>query len=187
MKKKILLFAGATVLLFCSGCGVSTAGIPAVEYFNAASYAGVWYEIARMPNWFEWGMSGVKACYSLNPDGTLKVVNSGIRFGKLKTITGKAWFTVRPDVGMLRVQFFYPFSGVYKIIYLDKDYTVAVVTGSDYSQLWILARTPQISDGLLIKLLQWVTALGYESDDLIFPGNELKDPSGKEEKKKSAE
>ena len=86
MKKKILLFAGAAVLLFCSGCGVSTAGIPAVEYFSAASYAGVWYEIARMPNWFEWGMSGVKACYSLNPDGTLKVVNSGIRFGKLNRL-----------------------------------------------------------------------------------------------------
>ncbi len=187
MKKAFFIAGGALFLLCCCGCTATTAGIPAVEYFDAASYAGIWYEIARLPNWFERGMTGVRACYTLNPDGTLKVVNSGFRGGKLKTVTGKAWFTVRRDVGMLRVQFFFPFSGVYKIIYLDREYSVAVVTGSDYSYLWILARTPQISDELLVKLVQWVTALGYESENLIFPNSAPGNHSGKAEKKKSVE
>ncbi len=169
MEKSFIPGTVAVILLFCSGCSNSTtAGIPAVEYFNAASYAGVWYEIARMPNWFERCLYNVRASYTLNPDGTLKVVNSGMRCGKLKTITGKAWFTVRPEVGDLKVQFFFPFSSVYKIIYVNSDYSIAVVTGSDYSLLWILARTPQIPQGELIKLVQYVTALGYESENLIF-------------------
>ena len=169
MKKWFVFLSGIFCSLFGSGCSNGTTeGIPAVEYFNAASYAGVWYEIARMPCWFEWGMSNVKAVYTLQPDGTLKVVNSGIRWGKQKSITGKAWFAVRPEVGVLRVQFFFPFSSIYKVIYLDNSYTVAIVTGEDYSLLWILSRTPQISEELLIKLVQWVTALGYESDKLIF-------------------
>ena len=169
MKKAFLFLAGVFLLLFCCGCSNgTTAGIPAVEYFNAASYTGIWYEIARMPSWFEWGMYNVKACYSLNPDGTLKVVNSGYRNGKLKTVTGKAWLAVRPDVGMLKVQFFFPFSGIYKIIYLDQGYTLAVVTGGDYARLWILSRTPEIREETLTKLLQWISALGYETENLIF-------------------
>lgn len=169
MGKSFVLGAVAVGLLFCSGCTNSTTeGIPAVEYFNAASYAGTWYEIARMPNWFERGLYNVRASYTLNPDGTLKVVNSGMRCGKLKSVTGKAWFTVRPEVGELKVQFFFPFSSVYKIIYVNNDYSIAVVTGSDYSLLWILARTPQIPQNELIKLIQYVTALGYESENLIF-------------------
>lgn len=169
MKKIIILFAAAGAVFLWSSCTDSTtAGIPAVEYFDAGSYAGVWYEIARMPNWFEKDMYNVKAVYTLGSDGTLKVVNSGMRRGKLKTITGKAWFAVRPDVGDLRVQFFFPFTGVYKIIYLDTAYTAAVVTGGDYSKLWILSRTPQISEKETIRLVQWITALGYESGRLIF-------------------
>lgn len=169
MEKSFIVCVVIIGLFIFSGCTNSTtAGIPAVEYFNAASYTGTWYEIARMPNWFERGLYNVRASYTLNPDGTLKVVNSGMRCGKLKSVTGKAWFTVRPEVGELKVQFFFPFSSVYKIIYVNNDYSIAVVTGSDYSLLWILARTPQIPQGELIKLIQYVTALGYESENLVF-------------------
>ena len=165
-------FAPLSVLFcLCGGCTNSTtASIPAVTPFDAASYSGVWYEIARMPHWFERGMSNVKAVYTLEKDGTIKVVNSGIRSGRHKSVNGKAWFTVRPDVGELRVSFQYPFSGIYKVIWIDNAYSVAVVTGGDYSYLWILARKPQISENELEKLLQWITALGYETDQLIFTG-----------------
>lgn len=169
---RIFLFVSIGVL-FCLCCGCTnstTAGIPAVTPFDAASYAGVWYEIARMPHWFEWRLTNVKAVYTPQKDGTIKVVNSGMRFGRQKSVTGKAWFTVRPDVGELRVSFQYPFSGIYKVIWIDNAYSVAVVTGGNYSYLWILARKPQISENELEKLLQWITALGYETDQLVFTG-----------------
>jgi lipocalin len=39
-------------------------------------YLGRWYEIARIDNRFERGISNAFAEYSLNPNGTIKVVNS---------------------------------------------------------------------------------------------------------------
>lgn len=167
MKRNLLtmLFAG----IFCAGCTNSTTeGIPAVENFQVERYAGKWYEIARMPNWFEKGMSNITAVYTVNSDGTLKVVNSGIKNGKSRSITGKAWFASRRDIGDLLVRFPYSFASPYRIIWLDNDYKMAVVTGSSYASLWILARKPAISSDELNKLLQWISALGYETGNLIF-------------------
>ena len=169
MKKVFSFLAGVFCSLFWNGCSdPTTAGIPAVTPFDINSYAGRWYEIARMPNWFEQGLSNVCAFYSLEPDGTVKVVNSGIKNGRPKKITGKAWFAIRPEVGDVRVRFFFPFSGIYKVIKVDNAYTVAVVAGGDYSQLWILARTPDLPESELEKLLQWVSLLGFETQNLIF-------------------
>ena len=169
--RKLFIFLGS---IFCSllgfGCSdPTTAGIPAVTPFDINAYAGRWYEIARMPNWFERGLSDISAFYSLEADGTVKVVNRGFKKGKLKEITGKAWFTVRPEVGELRVSFFYPFSSVYKVIYADNAYSVAAVTGGDYSRLWILARTPHLDEETLERVLQWCANLGFENQKLIFP------------------
>lgn len=162
-----ILFVG----IICSGCTNSTTeGIPVVQGFQSARYAGKWYEIARMPNWFERGMNNVTAVYSVNPDGTFKVVNTGVRGKKRHSVTGKAWFVSRPDIGELKVSFCFPFSSPYRIIYLDNDYSAAVVTGGNYAQLWILSRTPVMPPDELEKLLQWITALGYETEKLIFPG-----------------
>ena len=95
MKKLFSFLAGIFCSLFWNGCSdPTTAGIPAVTPFDIKAYAGRWYEIARMPNWFEKGMSNVCAFYSLEPDGSVKVVNSGIKNGRPKSITGKAWFAV---------------------------------------------------------------------------------------------
>jgi apolipoprotein D and lipocalin family protein len=172
MYRYLMKWGSALLLALGWGCSdPTTAGIPAVEPFDIRQYTGLWYEIARLPNWFETGMTNITALYTLEKDGTVKVVNSGVKNGRKTQITGKARFAVRPGVGNLRVRFFYPFSSVYKVIYLDSCYTVAIVTGSDYSKLWILARTPQISEAQLENLVRKVTNLGFESGNLIYSAN----------------
>ena len=44
-------------------------------------YLGEWYEIARFDHSFERGVEQAKANYTQNADGTIKVVNSGIKDG----------------------------------------------------------------------------------------------------------
>ena len=72
-------------------------------------YLGKWYEIARIDNRFERGISNAIAEYSQNPNGTIKVVNSGvdIKTGRMKSVVGKAKTTSIP--GLLRVSFFWIF------------------------------------------------------------------------------
>ena len=40
-----------------------------VEHVDVGRYMGTWYEIARLTNWFEKGLVGVTADYTLLADG----------------------------------------------------------------------------------------------------------------------
>ena len=60
-----------------------------VAALDLSRYLGEWYEIARFDHSFERGVEQAKANYTQNADGTIRVVNSGIKDGKLKTAIGK--------------------------------------------------------------------------------------------------
>ena len=173
MKKFHLLEPLAAVLTaMAAGCSPSAADIPPVENFDAGRYMGEWYEIARLPHRFERDMDFVRAEYSPNPDGTIKVVNRGMRRGELRTITGKARVkspSANPPEGLLEVSFFGPFYSDYRIIRLDAAYRLAVVTGSTRDYLWILSRTPNISGEQLNVLLEFVRDLGFDIEKLEYP------------------
>ncbi len=48
-----------------------------VSNFELNKYLGKWYEIARLPSWFEKDMTNVTATYSLAKNGKVKVENAG--------------------------------------------------------------------------------------------------------------
>ena len=153
-----------------SGCAASTSDIPAVKDFELERYLGSWYEIARLPHRFERGLEKVRAEYSLNPDGTVKVVNSGVRDGEARSVTGYAKFK-KPDsrTGELRVSFFRPFYGDYRIIGLDDEYRHAVVTGSTRDYLWILSREPTMPEAQLEAIVERLGKLGFAVEKLEYP------------------
>ena len=95
--------------MLVAGCSaVKQPEIPAVTGFDASRYSGKWYEIARLPNYFEKDLHYITAEYTLLPDGKLQVVNSGIKKGKTKNISGIARFAGAADTGNLEVSFFIP-------------------------------------------------------------------------------
>lgn len=168
MRKRFLI--GLVFLL--AGCVGVPDGVKPVEKFQLERYLGKWYEIARLDHSFERGLSQVSAEYSLNADGSVKVINRGFsdKDKKWKEAVGKAYFVKRPDQGFLKVSFFGPFYGSYVILELDKnDYTHALVCGPDRSYLWILARSPKISDEVKNSLVAKAAALGFQTGNLIYP------------------
>ena len=72
---KTALFITAVFLL--SACTSAPEGITPVKNFDLEKYQGKWYEIARLDHSFEQGMEQVTATYSINDDGTVKVLNKG--------------------------------------------------------------------------------------------------------------
>lgn len=129
-------------------------------------FLGKWYEIARFDHSFERGMQRVVADYKLLPDGNIQVINSGYKDGKFKETIGKAKTT---DIsGLLRVSFFLNFYSDYRVLMIDKDYQYVLIGGNSSKYLWILSRTPQISDDVLQKIINAAKERGYDTEKLIF-------------------
>lgn len=158
-------------LLVLAGCTGMPANIKPVADFRADSYLGTWYEIARIDNRFEKGLSRVTAEYSLREDGGIKVVNRGFdaASGKWKESVGKAFFVQGQDKGHLKVSFFGPFYGGYIVFELDEpDYRYALVSGPDTSYFWLLSRTPEMDPALRERLLDSAVAKGFKREDIIL-------------------
>lgn len=120
-----------------------------VERVDLGRYAGRWYEIARLPQGFEKGCAGVTATYTLREDGKVGVVNrceQGRVGGKSRDISGVARVTNAPANTKLKVMFFWPFEGDYWVFRLNDDYTTAAVGSPDRKSLWILHRSPEMSE-----------------------------------------
>ena len=154
------------LILVCSATGWAQGKpLQVVPHVDLARYLGKWYEIATIPMRFQKGCTGVTATYSLRPDGDIKVLNECRKDslnGKYKSITGKAWVADTTTNAKLKVRFFWPFSGAYWIIELDKDYQWAVVGHPNRNYLWILSRTPQMDGALYDELLKRIAAKGYD-------------------------
>ena len=92
--------------------------VTVVPYVDLKRYLGTWYEIARYPHRFQENCYASLAQYTQGPDGTIRVLNQcrlGSLDGKLKEAKGKAWVTDKLTNAKLKVQFFWPFSGLVMI------------------------------------------------------------------------
>ena len=122
MKKTVLSILILTMfaLIFAAK---KTNHIPAVENFELEKYLGTWYEIARMPHFFEKDMEQVTANYTLREDGKIKVLNKGYKTTKemWKESEGKAWVPDENKPSELKVSFVWFISSDYRIIYLEED------------------------------------------------------------------
>ncbi|MDP1786313.1 lipocalin family protein [Nitrosomonas sp.] len=166
------LLLGIFLAVWISGCVSIPQNIAPVDGFELNKYLGKWYEIARLDHSFERGLDNVTAEYFLRDDGGVKVINKGFSMveNKWRTAEGKAYFVRDPQEGYLKVSFFGPFYGAYIVFELDKEnYQYTFVTSYDKSYLWLLARTPTVSDALLDRFVQKAAELGFETDKLIFP------------------
>lgn len=168
MKKRwvrnVVVALGVGCLMGCSApLTVDNTPVAAVTWER---YLGDWYEIARFDHWFERDMEQAKAVYTLRDDGSIHVLNSGLKNGRWKTATGRAKITATP--GLLRVSFFGPFYSDYRVMWLDETYQHALIGSETDDYLWLLARTPQITPALRDTLLHEAQRRGYDTSRLIW-------------------
>lgn len=142
-----------------------------VTAFDLNRYLGQWHEIARLDHSFERGMRDVSATYSLQEDGSVKVVNRGYDTQRQawKEAVGRAVFLGDSSTASLKVSFFGPFYGGYHVIALDQQhYRWSLVAGPDRDYLWILARDKSLPADVRERLLGEARALGFATEKLIW-------------------
>lgn len=165
-----LIFALPLLCLMIFGCTTTPDGVTPITNFELKPYLGTWYEIARLDHSFERGLSNVSATYSMRDDDGVRVLNKGYNAQKQtwKDAEGKGYYASTPNVGHLKVSFFGPFYGSYVIFKLDPNGQYAFVTGNNKDYLWLLSRTPAISDALKQDFIDTASTLGYATDKLIW-------------------
>lgn len=101
--------------------------------------------------------------------GLMSSIKAITRIGKCgKKTEGKAYFTGSPNRAALKVSFFGPFYGGYNVIALDREYRHALVCGPDRDYLWILSRTPTLSEEIKQQMLAVATREGFDVNKLIW-------------------
>jgi apolipoprotein D and lipocalin family protein len=173
---KALLNVGLLMMgLLVAGCTGIPEGITPVRNFKLQPYLGVWHEVARLDHSFERGLSNITATYSMNADGSVKVLNRGwdATRNKWKEAEGRALFVGASDEGRLKVSFFGPFYGGYNIIEYDPA-RYSMICGPDRSYFWILSREPQLDQATLDRLLKRARELGFATEKLIYPAESAK-------------
>ncbi len=163
MRKTFLMAFAAMLFSSCHSAEVDNSTVPSVDLNR---YLGSWYEIAKFDHPFERGIEYAMANYTLRDDGKIDVLNTGIKDGRAKDAKGIAKTTSVP--GLLRVSFFGPFFGDYRIMMLDADYQYVLVGGSTDKYLWILSRTPRLDDATLSRILAEADRRGYNTNQLIW-------------------
>ena len=143
-----------------------------IKSVDLKMYAGLWYEIAKIPNSFQDHCKyGTKAEYILREDGNIDVINSCYdEEGELDVAEGLAKVVDKNSNSKIEVSFvsifgIHLFWGDYWIIGLDKNYEYAIVGHPERKYGWILSRTPVLSQDKLDEAFSILIAQGYHPGD----------------------
>jgi apolipoprotein D and lipocalin family protein len=160
------------------GCaGMESKGdLPTAASVDLSRYAGTWYEIARLPMWFQRHCVDSKAVYTVRSDGRVGVHNECVTDdGGLVMADGVATVVDAKTNARLMVVFDNWFArlfgssreGNYWILDLDPEYRTVLVGTPDRRYLWILARAPEIDEVTYRKLVHLARGFGYPVEQLI--------------------
>ena len=165
MKKILFLLIALTLL---NGYASDYLPLKTVSHVNLHEYMGRWYEIASLPSFFQKDCQCTSANYKLL-NNKVRIINSCYKAkdNKISRATGKAWPVKGSNNSKLKIQFFWPFTGNYWILYLSHGYKNVIVGSPSRKYLWILSRKTQINHSDYIKLVKIAKHKDFDVSKLI--------------------
>jgi apolipoprotein D and lipocalin family protein len=167
MKYTTIAVAGA-MLMTVFGCQ-SMPPIHTVAKVDLERFMGDWYVIANIPTFIEKEAFNAVESYRLADDGTIHTTftfNKGGHDGPLKAYHPRAYVRDTASNAVWDMQFVWPFKAEYRIIFLAADYSKTVVGRTKRDYVWIMARTPTISDNEFQGILRFLDKEGYDIDQV---------------------
>lgn len=149
-----------------------------VEHVDLARYAGLWHEIARLPNDRQKDCVKTEVFYKLTKNNALVIKNKCI-LANNKTKTARAITRIEDSNSNAKIKVnFVPawlrWMGIgwgnYWIIDLDADYSYAVVSEPKGERLWILSRTREISKATYDTIINKLAKNNFDTSKLLISG-----------------
>lgn len=144
--------------------------------FQTEKFSGLWYEVARTYNNFEENCVAATVEYTMTDDLEYKVHNRcfDTKIGaNLIEYNGTAKIISKNNTSYISKTYFWIFTNTYKIIYLDDDYSSAVMVSDDMKNVWVMNREPLMNK---IKLNEIVSLLSQyiDTSKLIYTPQDSK-------------
>ena len=177
MKMKYVFYP--FIIFALMSCTSEKIPVKTVSEVNLERYAGKWYDIAHLPARFMTGCECTTAEYGITGKNYVTVKNSCRKSGKWTSITGKAFTVSGTGNARLKVQFFWPLKGDYRILALDENYQYALVGTNNRKYLWILSRTPHLSKPVYDMLVSDAARQGFPVETLVITNQDCSEPQGK--------
>lgn len=165
MLKKILLL----LAVFCTGCATTYYRDQTVQELDLKRYMGKWYVIAHIPTMFENGAYDAVETYSLSKHGEIFVdfrYFQDAHDGELETMDQVGWVYDDKTNAHWMIRPFWPLKFHYLVHYLNEDYSATMVGVPDHDYLWLMSRTPTLSDKDRSQMEEMAEALGYDLSEL---------------------
>ena len=158
---RILQILPVAALTACS----ATTPVRTVSHVDIDRFMGDWYVIANIPTYIEKQAYNPVENYTRINDreiATTFTFNKGAFDGPLKTYTPRGYISDDPSNAIWGMQFIWPIKADSRVVYLDEEYTQTVIGRNKLDYVWIMARTPQISDADYQEILSFIAGLGYD-------------------------
>jgi apolipoprotein D and lipocalin family protein len=152
-----------------TGCASKGPEMKTVEEVDLERFMGPWYVIANIPTFLEKDAYNPVETYTLNDDGTIATqftFRKGGFDGKAKEYNPKGFVLDTDTNALWGMRFVWPIKADYRIVYLNDDYTQTIIGREARDYVWIMARTPTISDQDYNKMLKFVESLGYDMTEV---------------------
>jgi apolipoprotein D and lipocalin family protein len=160
------IISSVLVLLGCSAAPT----LKTVPNVDVNRFMGAWYVIANIPTFLEKTAHNAIESYKLDADGTIATTftfRKGGFDGPVKTYHPRGFIRDRKSKSVWDMQFLWPFKSEFLIIYLKGDYSVTVIGRSKLDYVWIMARTPSISDADYRAILDLLAGIGYDTAQIL--------------------
>lgn len=149
-----------------TACATNTKpSIPLVSHVELDKFMGPWYVIAHIPTGIEKNAYNAIETYSMNKDGTINTVftfNEGNFSGEAKQYNPKGFVESDPSNALWGMQFIWPIKAEYRIAYLSVDYGQTIIARNARDYVWLMARTPTLSEENYAILVKKIEDMGYD-------------------------
>ena len=164
------IMPAAVAALVLAGCSsVPRPAVPLAENVDIERFMGDWYVIASIPTYIERDAWNAVESYRLDDDGSIATTftfRKGGFDGPEKRYTPRGFVFDRDSNAVWGMQFVWPVKADYRIAYLSDDYGQTVIAREARDYVWIMARSPTISEADYARLTAFVASMGYDTAQL---------------------
>ena len=155
-----------------AGCAIAPhrVTVPVAASVDLARFMGPWYVIGVIPTFLERDIFNAIESYELAPDGTINTTftfNKGAFDGPAKRMQPKGFVVDGSNNAVWGMQFIWPIKAEFVVAHVDAQYTETIIARSARDYVWIMARTPSISDARYAALVDRVKSMGYDTSKIV--------------------